>query len=497
MADGFIVRRGGVKDFIEKAETPTINFVSSTTTSITFTIKNNDAQTAVILWERDDTTPDANSLELAAGVTSSNLTISGLTEGDLLTIYATANVTEKIKSNVAELVRSTTLATPTITQVSKNTSSITFTVRNNSNQAVDVTYGLTSPPTTTTLALNTNTTSANQTISGLDPDTSYTVFAQAKKTNYTDSAIASSGVTTDPIPTYTAATGGTTEEYNLNGKRYKSHTFTSNGTFEVTTVGDNIDDRNKVDYLIIAGGGGGAGTNANITGAGGAGAGGYRTTVTPTPGNTSPNSKITVTATSYSIIIGAGGAGITGSGAGNKGANSSALGITSTGGGTTQHGGGGDQTLKNGGSGAGGGIGSFGSPGGTGISGEGRDGGLGKPVNSAPRVMGGGGGAGATGENSTDVGGNGGNGLNNNLRTGSNETRGGGAGGSAFSNESTPGFGGSGGGADGVNGANSGKNGTANTGGGASSSGGSTTILSGGNGGSGIVIIRYEIAPTT
>ena len=181
----------------EQALAPTITFVSSTTTSITFTVKNNDAQTAVILWEQNDTTPDANSLELAAGVTSSNLTISGLTEGDLLTIYATANVTNKIKSNVAELVRGTTLATPTITQVSKDSESITFTVRNNSTQALDVTYGLTSPPTTTTVALNANTTSANQTIGGLDADTSYTVFAQAKKTNHTDSVIASSTVTTD------------------------------------------------------------------------------------------------------------------------------------------------------------------------------------------------------------------------------------------------------------------------------------------------------------
>ena len=197
MADGFIVRRGGKAEVIERAETPTINFVSSTTTSITFTIKNNDAQSAVILWEQDDTTPDANSLELAAGVTSSNLTISGLTEGDLLTIYATANVTNKIKSNVAELERGTTLATPTITQVSKTETSITFTVRNESNQATDVTYGLTSPPTTTTLALAANTTSTNQTISGLDEGTQYTVFAQAKKANHTDSAIAESTVTTD------------------------------------------------------------------------------------------------------------------------------------------------------------------------------------------------------------------------------------------------------------------------------------------------------------
>jgi hypothetical protein len=234
MADGFIVRRGGKAEVIEKAETPTINFVSSTTTSITFTIKNNDAQTAVILWEQDDTTPDANTLELAAGTTSSNLTISGLTEGDLLTIYATANVTDKIKSNVAELERGTTLATPTITQVSKNTSSITFTVRNESNTAASVTYGLTSPPTTTTLELAANTTSTNQTISGLDDDTSYTVFAEATKTNYTNSAIASSTVTTDPL-TFALSFDGVDDYVDTETSDLQ---IQSNYTFETTVYYD-------------------------------------------------------------------------------------------------------------------------------------------------------------------------------------------------------------------------------------------------------------------
>jgi hypothetical protein len=195
MADGFIVRRGGRES--QRVETPTINFVSSTTTSITFTIKNNDAEDATIVYRVDSLTADGESISVAAGVTSGNQTISDLTEGDLITIFATANVEGKVKSNVAELERGTTLATPTITQVSKDDSSITFTVRNESKTATDVTYGLTSPPTTTTLALAAETTSSNQTISGLAEDTLFTVFAQAKKTNHTDSAIAESAVTTD------------------------------------------------------------------------------------------------------------------------------------------------------------------------------------------------------------------------------------------------------------------------------------------------------------
>jgi hypothetical protein len=499
MADGFIVRRGGKAEVIEKAETPTINFVSSTTTSITFTIKNNDAQTAVILWERDDTTPDANSLELTAGATSSNLTISGLTEGTLLTIYATANVTDKIKSNVAELVRGTTLATPTITQVSKTTSSITFTVRNNSNQAADVTYGLTSPPTTTTVALNANTTSANQTISGLADDTQFTVFAETKKANHTNSAIASSTVTTDKIIVYTAATGGTTNEYNASGKRFRSHTFTSNGTFTVTTVGDNIDDRNKVDYLIIAGGGGGG----RASGAGG-GAGGYRTTNGTSGANSSAQTKVTVTAQSYSITVGGGGAGSANNNVkGSSGTNSTALGITSTGGGGG--GTGNDQLGLSGGSGGGsGGIGTGTYSGGSGTSGQGRNGGNGTTNETIPvRSFGGGGGASGLGQNgstSTFSAGNGGSGLNNLLRTGSAETRagGGGAGGGATSPSYSAGTGGSGGGGNGGTGATTANATAGATNTGSGGGGGGTRFgvadYNGAAGGSGIVVIRYEIA---
>jgi hypothetical protein len=490
MADGFIVRRGGKAEVIEKAETPTINFVSSTTTSITFTIKNNDAQTAVILWEQNDTTPDANTLELAAGATSSNLTISGFTEGTLLTIYATANVTDKIKSNVAELVRGTTLATPTITQVSKTTSSITFTVRNNSNQAADVTYGLTSPPTTTTLALNANTTSANQTISGLADNTQFTVFAQTKKANHTDSAIASSTVTTDELIIFTAATGGTTNEYDSGGKRFKSHTFTSDNDFIVTTVGNS--DRNKVDFLVIAGGASGGGTG------GGGGAGGYRTSLGNTGGGGTTQSPITVTAKTYGIVVGAGGAAITArSQQGNNGTSSTFDTVTTVGGGRSANN---NTTNRNGfagGSGGGGGSsGTLTTSGGAGTANEGFAGGGNAGFIGDPFPAGGGGGASQVGSNasSNSVSGKGGNGLANLLRTGSNETRGGGGGGGLFFS-GTVGSGGTGGGGTGGHPSLNPTAGAVNTGGG----GGGVDYENNTNsvaGGSGIVVIRYEIAPS-
>ena len=83
---------------------------------------------------------------------------------------------------------------PTITFVSKTDSSITFTLTNNSVTTRDVTYGLTTPPEDETISLASEATSANQTISGLDPDEEYTIFAQAE-----DSAIVSLTVTTDPV----------------------------------------------------------------------------------------------------------------------------------------------------------------------------------------------------------------------------------------------------------------------------------------------------------
>ena len=94
-----------------------------------------------------------------------------------------------------------------------------------------------------------------------------------------------------------AATGGTV----TTDGDYKVHTFTSGGTFTVTSAPD------VVEYLVIAGGGGGA----SYSYGGGGGAGGYRTAA-----------DFAVTATAYSITVGGGGAGGTGNSAGSQGSNS-------------------------------------------------------------------------------------------------------------------------------------------------------------------------------
>jgi hypothetical protein len=385
-------------------------------------------------------------------------------------------------------------AVPTINFVSKTQTEIVVTFKNNDAAEADVFYGLTSPL-TDKVKLATNTTSNNITFSGLDVETQYTISAYAIVTDPTlkkiKSEVVSTNITTDAA-IYTAATGGTTEEYDDDGKRYRSHTFTSNGTFQVTTVGDADGNRNKVDYLIIAGGGG----TGSRRYAGGGGAGGYRTTVGTSGGNSSAESKITVTAQGYDVVIGGGGSSSTltsnsNSGASNGG-NSSVFGIISTGGSF----GSAFNTLPgNGGSGGGmGGRLSDSTSVGQGIAGQGSNGGQGETaaINETRYKAGGGGGAGQAGQRGS-LSGNGGDGLANTIRTGSPEFRGGGGGGGRGDTltESIGGLGG-GGNAGVFEGAGP-QNGVANTGGGA---GATTEDGTAATGGSGIVIIRYEIAPS-
>lgn len=88
---------------------------------------------------------------------------------------------------------------PTITFVSKTSDSITVTFTNNSSAEATISYGLSSPPNQDTVLLATSATSSNIVITGLDSETTYTIFASANGTpeNLTESEI----VSTDPITT--------------------------------------------------------------------------------------------------------------------------------------------------------------------------------------------------------------------------------------------------------------------------------------------------------
>ena len=290
------------------------------------------------------------------------------------------------------------------------------------------------------------------------------------------------------------------------------HTFTSSGTFTVTSNSANVR------ALIVGGGGAGGGQGGN-DGSGGGG-GGLVRFVTAIPVSPSPGS--------YPIVIGAGG-GATGSNTlGVDGSSSSAFGNTSPGGG----GGGSESPSPRAGrpGGSGGGAGGYsgggtatgtgdpGAPtdtdletdGNTPSNGWGNDGG----TNEYPGGMnyGGGGGGGAQhygmpGKNPNSVptqyamhtySGNGGNGVGYSISgSPAHYAGGGGCGGNAHHGNNGPGaYGGRGGGGNGGGGpfgsADAGTPGTGSGGGGAAAANSPAPNHNSGAGGSGIVIIDYD-----
>ena len=283
---------------------------------------------------------------------------------------------------------------------------------------------------------------------------------------------------------------------------YRIHTFTSPGTFCVSSISTTPAD-NTISYLVVAGGGGGAAGNSNGGGAGGGG--GFREykgpadcyTASPLNGNPG-GTAITITASPYPISVGAGGAKSNPQGSpASRGSNSIFSTITSTGGG-----GGHNATLsacQPGGSGgavawqpACGGAGGLGN---TPPVSPPQGNNAGNSPNSSPSCYAGGGGGGATvaGGNSLPGGGTGGTGATTSINGSPTSFSGGGGGGGSSSGPASPGGAGSpcGTGTAGkARCAGSATDASNNTGGGAG--GGGYPAGDGGNGGSGIVIIRYK-----
>ena len=309
-------------------------------------------------------------------------------------------------------------------------------------------------------------------------------------------------------PTYIAASGGT----ETTSGDYKIHTFTSTGTFTVSSVGNSKGGGAGVSYMVIAGGGSGSGD-----GSGGGGAGGYREgknsgdPYTASPLNAP--SGLTVTAQAYPVTVGAGGSAPYFC-QGASGANSVFSIITSAGGGGAGHPPGpspGDKNGAAGGSGGGSGANFSGGAGNTPPVSppQGNAGVAGASYPSCRGQSGGGGGAGGaapavsnTLDGSSAIGGVG----TTTSINGSPVGRAGGGGGRASASfEPVPGrpndgngggpFGGGIGGTSSVpapaggNGTVVGTAGTANTGGGG---GGGASNSPGKSGGSGVVIIRYK-----
>jgi len=278
------------------------------------------------------------------------------------------------------------------------------------------------------------------------------------------------------LQTNITATGGTITDITDGGVNYRVHTFTSSGTFDVTSGSQNIE------YLIVAGGAGGS-----SGGNGGGGAGGL----------IFQNSTVSVS--SNSVTVGSGGAAGTGiNNSGEAGFDSQFLGLIALGGGR------GLGDSDNGDGGSGGGAGRYQIGFGIGLQpasssgGFGNDGGATSPSNACGA---GGGGANQAGSDATDQkAGDGGDGKDYSsvFGTGVGENgffAGGGGGGyrsDSFPN-SDPGIGGIGGGGDGYDPSGSGSSGTDGTGGGGGTGHYDGSHFNGFDGGSGIVIIRYPI----
>jgi hypothetical protein len=319
-----------------------------------------------------------------------------------------------------------------------------------------------------------NTTGSPISVTGLTANTAYVFYVRAKNAYGVGPQSAGFSATTNPI--FMSASGGTTQDVTVGAQTYRVHTFTSSGTFTVSTVGS----FGTVEYLVVGGGGGG-GTNPG----GGGGAGGFRTNVSgATSGNSSgAEAAMSVSATAYGVTVGGGGGRANTYPGTNiyatNGGNSSFNGVTSLGGGK----GGFYWNDPFGGNGGSGGGGTNGGPG-TGTAGQGGAGG-----SASSYLCGGGGGAsGSAGA------GNGANGLSSTIRgsAGTITICGGGGGGNYYA---TPGNGGTGGGGNGDGYSNRASDGSQyGAGGGGGFVNAGYSDRGGGSGAQGVVYIRYRIA---
>ena len=137
----------------------------------------------------------------------------------------------------------------TATATGQTTATVTFTAPSNDGGEPITLYTATSNPDGITGTLS-QAGSGTITISGLTKETSYTFTVTATNSIGTSAASATSNSITTPGD-FIAATGGTV----TTSGDFKIHTFTSSGTFTVTSAGGPAGST-TVDHLVIAGGGG-------------------------------------------------------------------------------------------------------------------------------------------------------------------------------------------------------------------------------------------------
>jgi hypothetical protein len=278
MAESYITRKGGGGG--PQTELPVITFISVTDTSLTFTIRNEDDEQAIVYYELGDDTPDSASITLNGNTTSSNIVFNDLTPGTSYTLYVWATAFNKSVSQTASNTQSTTNLTvnPTITYISSTGNSITLTVKNNDNTTATIYYEENdNTPDANSIVLNAGQTSSNLTISNLNAGTSYTIYAQAQANGKDLSSVVSFVNSTTALP----------------GQQL----FTSSGTF-VAPAGVT-----SVSVVCVGGGSGGYNDSGFGTSRGGYGGSlAWKNNITVVPGQ------------SYSVTVGAGGSSMYASG---------------------------------------------------------------------------------------------------------------------------------------------------------------------------------------
>lgn len=346
---------------------------TNTNVAISFTAPSNDGGLTITNYEYSFNNSSWTALSPADAV--SPVTVSGLTQNTAYTVYLRAvNVAGSGpgSTGVSFTTAGVPTGTPTISSVTPTTTTATiyFSYPGGGGAATGYEYYMQNG----TNAWTYGGTGSPIVVSGLTPNTTYYAYVRATNAYGVGPQSAASGFVTPP--TFISATGGSIVDYASGGYTYRSHTFASNGTFTVSTVGS----FGTVDIHVVGGGGGGGWSYG-----GGGGGGGART-----------ESGIGIAATSYGITVGGGGAiGVLYTYTGSNGGSSEGLSRSVLGGG------GGSSNVTGAGSGGSGGGGNLNQI----------PGGAGSAYGSAGGGVNGGGGNGGSGYNQPNA-----------FRTGSNET---------------------------------------------------------------------------
>jgi hypothetical protein len=223
---------------------PTITqYLTVTDNQIYWRVTNNSAYTVLMYYEMGDTSPDLYSISLAPGAYTNYA--PSITDDTYYTLYAQATYdtgyygikTSNVVSSGSVL---TKMHAPTINYVSKTTTSVTFTVTNNSARQADIymDVGNSIPTTARMLNVAAGGTTWEFTISGLSAGTSYTFYARAQSdysSQYSGNAVTS--ITTTQNTTATPSWSSNASVSYTTARVYYKNNDASTATVYITVNG--------------------------------------------------------------------------------------------------------------------------------------------------------------------------------------------------------------------------------------------------------------------